>query len=64
MNGPRYLCYNVDKHQPTPWFRNDVDEVTKADAESGLTGIVDLEYGLVLCNSKDWKPVDGFWVMP
>jgi hypothetical protein len=54
----RYLAYNIDKHQRTPWLVDALTDALLGDANDGLTAIVDLEKAAVLCGPDGWRPLD------
>ena len=56
----RYLLYNVDKHQDTPWYSDTLLAGWVADAERCLTAIVDLHNGMVYFGSEGWKRIRKF----
>ncbi len=57
MIGARYLLYNIDKHQGTPWYADDLSPNWIADAEDSNTAIVDLHNGMVYCGQSGWKKI-------
>jgi len=56
MNKYRYLLYDIDKHQSSPRFYNEIQDWMKLDADACLSVIVDLET-MKRYFSGEWEPI-------
>lgn len=54
---PRYLCYEVDKRQHTPFYMRTLDPIIVSDARAGWTVIVDLVERKRFVNGE-WEDVE------